>query len=174
MPFNPWAPQARALRINPRASYSQSPPALKGVSGPSNGGVGLGWVWARKERGRGTILSCCGALDFGPDQPGCPFRCCLKLLCGPQSDLVRLSKPGRWLIVNWIMGTNLIENLIKIKIEIKIALIYVICIYEQWKNAEITISHSTNGMQIVLDTDTNCALLSCFFLFFLCDLPFQN
>ena len=37
-----------------------------------------------------VILSCCGALsDFGPDPAGCPFRCCLKLLCGPPFGPVR-------------------------------------------------------------------------------------
>ena len=52
------------------------------------GRVELGWggVWVGKERERRVIFSCSGALsDFGPDPTGCPFCCCLKLLCGPPS-----------------------------------------------------------------------------------------
>ena len=62
-----------------------------GREGEGGGRVGLGWggVWVRKERGRRAILSYCGTLsDFGPDPAGCPFRCCLKLLCGPPSGPV--------------------------------------------------------------------------------------
>ena len=63
----------------------------QGGRGWGKGRVRVGWdgVWVRKERGSRAILSCCGALsDFGPDPAGCPFRCCLKSLCGPRSGPV--------------------------------------------------------------------------------------
>ena len=73
------------------ALYALEGIGMEVVGGEGGGRVGLGWggVWVRKERGRRAIFSYCGALsDFGPDPAGCPFRCCLKLLCGPPSGPV--------------------------------------------------------------------------------------
>ena len=50
----------------------------------------MGWgVGKDGERKEGDLVMLwCSFSDFGPDPAECPFRCCLKLLCGPPSGPV--------------------------------------------------------------------------------------